>query len=139
MGLAYSTDGDLVTVVSDGAFGMGEIRATFSRIRSDYEPGSRVRILIVDRASDFDPTREEVQDLVGMWSALFGDVSARIALLVERELHYGLGRMAAVYAERQELPFRVFRRRSEAVGWLFEKESSGPDTPRGRSGNRPTS
>jgi hypothetical protein len=39
MALAHSTDGELVTVVSDGAFGMGEIRATFSRIRSGYGSG----------------------------------------------------------------------------------------------------
>jgi hypothetical protein len=128
MGLSYSTEKELVTVVSDGSFGLGEIRATFSRIRSECEPASRVRILIVDQASDFDPTHEEVQEFVDLWGALFGDVSARIALVVKRELHYGLGRMAAVYAERHELPFRVFRRRAEAVEWLFEKETIDPYT-----------
>jgi len=128
MGLSYSTEKELVTVVSDGSVGVREIRATFSKIRSECEPGSRVRILIVDHASDFDPTHEEIQQLVDLWAALFKGVSARIALVVKRELHYGLGRMTAVYAERRELPFRVFRRKSEAIGWLFGKETIDPYT-----------
>jgi hypothetical protein len=121
MGLSYSTEKELVTVVGDGSFGVGEIRETFSKIRSQFELASRVRILIVDHASDFDPTHAEVQEFVDLWGALFKDVSARIALVVERELHYGLGRMATVYAERHELPFRVFRRKPEAIEWLFER------------------
>ena len=65
MGLSYSTEKELVTVVSDGSFGLGEIRATFSRIRSECEPASRVRILIVDQASDFDPVLYLQQGCVG--------------------------------------------------------------------------
>jgi hypothetical protein len=122
MGLTYSSEGGLATVVGEGSFGVEEIRATFSKLRAEFEPASRVRILIVDHASDFDPTHEEIQELVDVWAALFQDVSARIALLVERELHYGLGRMLAVYAESHGLPFRVFRCRSEAVEWLSEPE-----------------
>ena len=122
MGLAYSSEDGLATVVGEGSFGVEEIRATFSDLRSEFEPASRVRILIVDHASEFDPSHEEIRELVDVWAALFQDVSARIALLVERELHYGFGRMAAAHAERLGLPFRVFRYKPEAVVWLSEPD-----------------
>jgi hypothetical protein len=40
---------------------------------------------------------------------------------VNKDLHYGLGRVAEVYAENRKLPFRVFRHRSDAVHWVSEQ------------------
>ena len=122
MGLSYSIESGLVTVLAEGSFGVDTVRSTFSEIRAEIEPSARVRILILDRGSEFDPTQEELRRLVHIWSELFRGLSIRIALLVEKELHYGLGRIASVYAEGQDLPFRVFRRRSVALEWLAPEE-----------------
>jgi len=120
MGLTYSIERDFVTVLSEGSFDVEHVLSTFSRIRSECDTASPIRILIVDLGSAFAPTRDEIQDLVGYWSALFRDAHARIALVVERELHYGIGRVAAVYADSHALPFRVFRSRADADHWLLE-------------------
>lgn len=122
MALSYTIERELVTVLAEGSIDVEDIRTTFSRIRSECEGTSRVRILIVDRGSDFDPTATEVREFVEVWSNLFRRTTVRIALLVERELHYGLGRMATVFAEENELPFGVFRDESEALGWLEAPE-----------------
>jgi hypothetical protein len=125
MGLTYSIEKEFVTVLSEGSFDVEHVLSTFSRIRSECDTASPVRILIVDRGSAFDPTPDEIQEFVGYWSALFRDAHARIALVVEKEVHFGLGRMAAVYADSHALPFRVFRSRSDADRWLLEG-TSGP-------------
>ena len=121
MGLTYSSEKELTTVNGEGSFDVGQIRSTFSRIRSECDPSSRFRILIVDSGSEFNPTQEEILEFVDVWSALFRGFSIRIALLVEKDLHYGLGRVAEVYAENRTLPFRVFRHRSDAVQWVAEQ------------------
>jgi hypothetical protein len=51
-------------------------------------------------------------------------VPVRIALLVERDIHYGLGRMASVYAEQHDLPFDVFRHSLDALQWLAKGPSA---------------
>ena len=51
-------------------------------------------------------------------------VPVRIALLVDKDIHYGLGRMASVYAEQHDLPFDVFRHSLDALQWLAKDAPS---------------
>jgi hypothetical protein len=123
MGLSYSIERELVTVIAEGSFSVDEVLATFSRIRSEFGGSAPLQILIVDQASEFEPNREEVQELARGWGRIFRGVPVRIALLVEKDIHYGLGRMASVYAEQQNLPFDVFRHSLDAMQWLSKDET----------------
>jgi len=123
MGLTYSIEKDLTTVIAEGSFDVGDVHLAFSKIRSEFDGSTPLQILIVDRGSEFEPSREDVQELVRGWGAIFRGVPVRIALLVEKDLHYGLGRMASVYAEQHDLPFDVFRHSLDALQWLAQ------DTP----------
>lgn len=118
MGLTCSFGDEYVTVHADGSFGLDEIRRTFQHVREHAPGDAPVRILIVDAGSSFAPTPQEVRAFVDDWSELFAERGACIALAVTRDLHFGLGRMAAVVAEGHELPMRVFRRENQAVEWL---------------------
>jgi len=118
MGLTYSIEEELVTVIAENSFSVGQVHAAFSRIRSEFNGPAPVRILIVDHGSAFEPSREEVQELVRGWGAIFRDIPVRIALLVEKDIHYGLGRMASVYARQHGFPFDVFRHSLDAMQWL---------------------
>ena len=118
MGLTYSIDKELTTVIAEGSFSVGDVHAAFSEIRSEFDGSTPLKILIVDHGSEFEPSREEVQDLARGWGAIFRDVPVRIALLVDKDIHYGLGRMASVYAEQHDLPFDVFRHSLDALRWL---------------------
>ncbi len=118
MGLSYSIEQDLVTVIAEGSFSVEQVYGVFSRIRSEIDRSAPVQILIVDHASEFAPSREDVQELTRRWSTIFRGVPVRIALLVEKDLHYALGRMTAVYAEQHDLPFDVFRHSLDALQWL---------------------
>jgi len=123
MGLTYSIERELVTVIAEGSFSVDQVYRAFSDIRSEFDGTEPLQILIVDHGSDFEPSLEEVQELARGWSEIFRNVPVRIALLVERDLHYGLGRMTAVYAEQHDLPFDVFRHSLDALQWLSKNET----------------
>ena len=130
MGLTYSIEKDLTTVIAEGSFSVGHLLTAFTKIRSEFDGTTPLQILIVDHGSEFEPSREEIQEMVKGWGALFRDVPARIALLVETDIHYGLGRMASVYAEQHGLPFEVFRHSLDAMQWLSKGPGAYPPSPR---------
>jgi hypothetical protein len=123
MGLTYSTEKELTTVIAEDSFSVGDVHAAFSKIRSEFDGSTPLQILIVDHGSEFEPSREEVQALAKGWGDIFRDVPVRIALLVDKDIHYGLGRMASVYAEQHDLPFDVFRHSLDAMQWLSKDDS----------------
>lgn len=126
MGLTYSTENELTTVIAEGSFSVSDVHAAFSEIRPQFDGSTPLQILIVDRGSEFEPSRDEVQELARGWGAIFRDVPVRIALLVDKDIHYGLGRMASVYAEQHNLPFDVFRHSLDALQWLSQDAPARP-------------
>ena len=126
MGLTYSIEKELTTVIAEGTFSVDQVHSTFSKIRSEFDGSTPVQILIVDHGSEFEPSQKEVQQLAKGWGAIFRDVPVRIALLVDKDIHYGLGRMASVYAEQHDLPFNVFRHSLDALQWLSQDASATP-------------
>jgi hypothetical protein len=126
MGLTFSTEKELTTVIAEGSFSVAHVHATFSKIRSEFDGSTPLQILIVDNGSEFEPNREEVQELARTWGSIFRDVPVRIALLADKDIHYGLGRMTSVYAEQHDLPFDVFRHSLDALQWLSQDDSAPP-------------
>jgi hypothetical protein len=126
MGLTYSIEKDLTTVIGEGSFSVSQIHTAFSKIRSEFDGSTPLKILVVDYGSEFEPSLEEVRELVRGWGAIFRDVPVQIALLVDKDIHYGLGRMASVYAEQHDLPFDVFRHSLDALQWLSQDASANP-------------
>jgi hypothetical protein len=123
MALTYSIEKEFITVIAEGSFSVGHVLETFSEIRSEFDGSRPLQILIVDHGSGFEPSREEVQELAKGWGAIFHDTPVRIALLVDKDIHYGLGRMASVYAEQHDLPLDVFRHSLDAMQWLSKDDS----------------
>jgi hypothetical protein len=130
MGLTYSIEKDLTTVIAEGSFSVDHLLTAFTKIRSEFDGTTPLQILIVDHGSEFEPSQEEVQEMVKGWGAIFRDIPTRIALLVETDIHYGLGRMASVYAEQYGLPFDVFRHSLDAMQWLSKSPDANPPSPR---------
>ncbi len=124
MGLSFSVSDGMIRVSAEGQFNLEDIHATFSEIRVAHSAASPLRILVEDSGSDFEPNTPGVKAMVAGWARVFEGVSVRIALLVRRDLHFGLGRQATVFAEQSQLKFDVFRERSEALAWLAGLETS---------------
>jgi len=126
MGLTYSIEKELTTVIAEGSFSIDHVQAAFSEIRSEYDGSTPLQILIVDRGSEFEPSQEEVQEMARGGGAIFRDVPVRIALLADEDAHYGLGRMASACAEMHDLPFDVFRHSLDALQWLSRDDAANP-------------
>jgi hypothetical protein len=129
MGLTHSIEKEFAMVIAEGSFSVGDILAAFSKIQSEFDGSAPLQILIVDHGSEFEPSREEAAELASGWGAIFRDIPVRIALLVGKDIHYGLGRMVSVYAEQHDLLFNVFRHSLDALQWLSQGAAANP--PRG--------
>lgn len=78
------------------------------------------KLLIVDHGSHYDPSKVELQEFVSLVKSILGSVFPRIALVVPRAFHFGLGRMVEVFADTKEGEFRVFKDEQSARVWFFD-------------------
>ncbi len=119
-GISYSIGDDMVTLVTEGDFGLAQIQAAFSEIRAATQLTGPLKVLIEDPGSSFDPDEPTLRALRDIWAEWSETVTLHIALLVTRQVHYGLGRMLDVFAEGRGVHFAVFAERADALTWLRE-------------------
>ena len=114
---SYEIDNDRAVMTFEGDLDSQQIRAAYEEVLSDpsFRPGSQ--ILVDDHATSFDPTMDEAQRLVEYFANLGDDVS-HFAIVVGKDVHYGIGRMVEVYCESRGINLRIFRDVEEARGWL---------------------
>ena len=119
MALTYTIKDSRAFVVTEGDFTFDDIKSAFANVRSECAGNGTCQILVIDHASAFDPSEDEVREIAKFWGGLFRDVPTRIALVVAKDLHYGIGRMIEVLAHPTEFRFRVFRDEVEGRAWLY--------------------
>jgi len=90
----------------------------------DYRPGMDT---IYDcRRADFSQvTASDLRDLAEYLAPRVAG-PARRAIVVDRDVEYGVARMWMVYAERAPQERRVFRRLEEARRWLLDSRKPPP-------------
>ena len=110
---------DVVKVTSqDGEVEHSNVVATLSLFSNDPSRYWNKKLLIVDPMSNYNPSKQELQQFATMVNSLLTGVFFRIALVAPQDFHYGLGRMAEALAQPQKGQFRVFREEPEARSWL---------------------
>jgi len=125
MGISYDTDGDFATVTCEGDFTIDNIREIVDWVKTEPSLPERIKLLIVDRSTNFDPSTMELEDIAAIYGSIKDRICSRWALVVAKEYHYGLGRMYSVFAERYGLDARVFTNAREAKTWL--EQGTSPD------------
>jgi len=113
----YEIDNDRAVITFEGDLDNVQIRQAYEEVTSDpsFLPGSQV--LVDDLKSGYDPSMMEAQKLVQIFSS-FSDRIAQFAIVVRKDVHFGLGRMVEVYCESQGVNLRIFRELQEAESWL---------------------
>ena len=76
-----------------------------------------VLILFDIRQSREKRTHDEIRD-IAQFLKPFISGKAKIALLVDRDLYYGLSRMFMSYVEEDAIEARVFKEYDDALSWL---------------------
>jgi len=102
-----------------------EIQEAYEEVTSDpsFQVGSQV--LVDDLESNFNPSMDEAQKLVAIFSS-FSDRISQFAIVVHKEVHFGLGRMIEVYCESQNVNLHIFREMEEAKTWLDAAQAVPP-------------
>jgi hypothetical protein len=84
---------------------------------TDYRPG--LALLVIDRGTDFNPTQEMIEHIVGRLAPDAKHDDLHIAIVVEKESHFGLARRFASCAEKHGMVLMPFRHAATARQWLL--------------------
>ncbi|MBT8370435.1 MAG: STAS/SEC14 domain-containing protein [Desulfobacterales bacterium] len=110
---------DIVIVTSKtGQVEHADVIETLTFLADDSSSYQNKKLLIIDPSSDYNPSREELQQFINLIKVLLEKAFTRIALVVSKEFHYGLGRMTEAFSESGKGQFRVFNDAQEAREWL---------------------
>ena len=91
---AYEIEDDRALITFRGELDNAQIRQAYEEVTSDpaYQPGSQV--LVDDLESNFNPSMQDAQDLVGIFAS-FTDRISQFAIVVRKDVHFGLGRIVS--------------------------------------------
>lgn len=117
---------NLVTLVCSGTLIKGSIKAAFLEMLDDPEFRPGANVLWDFRGIQAEPPRE--QDIL-MFAAMVRENQARrgsgykVAMIVDKDLYYGLIRMYQAYSDELPSDVKIFRSMEEASEWLAEKKA----------------
>lgn len=120
MALSYRLEKDLLTVVAEGDFGLSDVEKVFHRALADPACPAQVWVLVDARRAVVNPPVGELRDTARFVASLGTRLHPRLALVVERDLLFGLGRMLGTFAERHGLTLETFRDLQAARAWLAQ-------------------
>ncbi len=123
--ITRSDDGFLLTVVAEGRYTIGEIKAAIEAATIDAPVGRDCCLLMDIRRSEALPSADDLRDFAQFLGDLPTDVVSRSAWLVSADVQFGLARMLSVYAEEKGITIQVFRDLDRARAWLQEGHEAG--------------
>ena len=112
-------ENDIVIITSEaGQVKHADVVETLSFIEDNSSSYQNKKLLIIDPVSEYDPSREELQQFINLIKLLLETTFSRIALVVSKIVHYGLGRITEGFTEVEKGQFCVFKDEQEARDWL---------------------
>lgn len=125
MPTTFAIEGTVVTVTCEGEFDIDDARAIVNWLREEPTVPDVFKLLILDLGTSFSPSTEQLEGMASDYGTI-ADRIVRWALVVEKNYHFGLGRMFSVFAERQSFEMRVFADGTQAREWLEEPPDTDP-------------
>ena len=120
MGVSYKIDKDIAVLTNSGSFSSHDVEKTLLALTKDQDYRSGMRILFIDRGSEYNPPKHEPEEAARILSSLVPKISDRIAIVVKKDVHFGIARMIQVHCEAYEVTFEVFRKEQAARIWRGE-------------------
>jgi len=120
MPCSYRIEGDLLYLLAEGHYELEDFEKLVHRALADPACPDPATLLVDARRAEVNPSTGDLRDSARFVGSLGRRIRPRLALVVERDLHFGLGRMFAAFAERHGLNLGAFRDLDEARGWLAE-------------------
>ena len=133
MPVRYSFSGNLFRMVLEGSYAPEDIIQTYQAALRDPAFPEDARFLFDVRES-LELAERNVKDIkaVAQYLAKHSDeVGNRCAIVASQPVHYGLSRMAAVYAEAGGAEVNVFSNTEDAISWLGAVTAGGSASDNG--------
>lgn len=101
-----------------GPFHLSDLRATLGEIYADRAPGRPRRFLWDLRRAELDWSSEELREFSEWVRENRQPGEGKTAVVVSRDLHFGLARMYEVFSSDLPVEFVVFRDLGAATAWV---------------------
>jgi hypothetical protein len=125
MNYAIKVEGDSATLSCRPEFTSRDAVAALTEIElAPWTPGLRT-LLVIDRGSALKFSKDDTRRIAEILRSILRNQRLRIALVVSKQLHYGIGRMLEVTSGTGGRRFRVFMEERAAHDWLGEREPEG--------------
>jgi len=120
-------ENDVVVIVDEnGQVEHEDVVETLIFLTDNSSSYQNKKLIILDSGSDYDPSREETLQFMNLISVLLENTFSRIALVVSKTFHFGLGRMTEAFSEPSTGQFRVFINEHKAREWLSNRLTQPP-------------
>ena len=123
--MKYSIElhGEMVVLRCHKEFSFADAIESLHKILSDSQYSLATGLLILDPGSMMNPSLEETREISALFTSLLESPFQRIALVVSKQVHFGIGRMTEAFADPVKGRFKVFRSEREAREWLADLTS----------------
>ena len=120
MPVRYTFSGNLFRVNLEGSYTPDEIMQAFMDALDDPLFPEDARFLLdVRKSSELsERSYNDIKTVAQFFAAHADRVSGRCAIVADKEVHYGLSRMGATFAEIKGARIEVFRDINEAILWI---------------------
>jgi len=122
MPVEHRFDPDLGTLFARGIGRVtdAEMLAYAKQVASDHVlPAGHRQLMDLRRVETFDLTADGLRDVASIFVRLERDPDqARVAIVVEADVGFGIARMYQAFRDESAVPLRVFRDLDEACSWL---------------------
>lgn len=109
-----------------------DVLTAWDAINADSTVALGSGLLIDNGLSDFNVPGGDVTRLAEAVAQRLPKIRA-VAIVVSKDLHYGMARQFQVFAERGTAAIQVFRDLATARQWLAERSASVPPDPAGQA------
>ena len=120
MPIRYTFSGNLFRMNLEGSYTPEEMKKTFEQALNDPLFPENARFLLdVRKSSELsERSYNDIKTVAQFFAAHSDRVSGRCAIVADKEVHYGLSRMGATFAEIKGARIEVFRDINEAILWI---------------------
>jgi hypothetical protein len=113
----YNASSNTIEVVVPANYSMEELFTAITSSIAELSPEISFNILVDAMASESDRELAEIREFIKR-GAHYSNRVIRVAIMVNRLLHFGLSNQAATYAAMEGFSVKPFWNRSSADKWL---------------------
>lgn len=118
MAITYKILKDHVVITTEGDFKSHDLNVKFGELVSDPKFTKGLNLLVHDLSTSFVPSSDEIENAAKFLESMLKNFAPKIAVVVNKEVKFGMGRMLENFCEMRKISLRVYKDIEEAQEWL---------------------